>query len=241
MTDIYDEIKQKARPLLEDQGLMGRQVRVEARALSTEEAVGNPEGDDFPLQQGRERLMQAELDGALGQAFSDRYGDFKGTLEEIFEMPLENNYRRAVFVATLNAALRSLGLADRTIHCRDRGPSICSADLARHILNRYGEVRIGQVGFQPAMVESLAAMFPLRVLDLDPANIGAEKRGVTIEGADAQEDVINWADLLLVTGTTLINGTIKDFLRDTPVLFYGSTIAGAAAVMEWERFCGQGL
>lgn len=240
MTDIYDEIKQKARPLIEEQGLMDRRVRVEARALSTEEAIGNPEGDDFPLQQGRERLMQAELDGSLGQAFTDRYGDFEGTLEEIFSMPLENNFRRAVFVATLNAALRSLGRAEHTIHCRDQGPGICSADLARHIRDRYGEVRIGQVGFQPAMVGALAATFPLRVLDLDPDNIGTEKRGVTIEGADAQEDVINWADLLLVTGTTLVNGTIKDFLGDTPALFYGSTIAGAAAVMGWNRFCGQG-
>ncbi len=240
MTPIYDDIKQKARPVLKAQGLMDRRIRVEARALSTEEAIGNPEGNDFPLQQGKERLMQAELDGALGQAFTDRYGDFEGTLEEIFSMPLENNFRRAVFVATLNAALRSLGRAERTIHCRDQGPGICSADLVRYIRERYGEVKIGQVGFQPAMVGALAATFPLRVLDLDPDNIGAEKRGVIIEGADAQEDVINWADLLLVTGTTLVNGTIKDFLRDTPALFYGSTIAGAAAIMRWDRFCGQG-
>ncbi|MFO7785124.1 MAG: Rossmann-like domain-containing protein [Thermodesulfobacteriota bacterium] len=237
---VYDEIKQKARPVLKAQGLMDRRIRVEARALSTEEAIGNPEGDDFPLQQGKERLMQAELDGALGQAFTDRYGDFEGTLEEIFNMPLENNFRRAVFVATLNAALRSLGRADRTIHCRDQGPGLCSADLVRHIREQYGEVRIGQVGFQPAMVGALAEAFPMRVLDLDPDNIGTEKRGVTIEGADARKDVINWADLLLVTGTTLVNGTIKDFLQDTPVLFYGSTIAGAAAVMGWDRFCGQG-
>ena len=240
MTSIYDEIKQKARPVLKARGLMGRHIRVEARALSTEEAIGNPEGDDFPLQRGKERLMQAGLDGALGQAFTDRYGDFEGTLEEIFDMPLRNNFRRAVFVATLNAALRHLGLAERTVHCRDQGPALCSADLVRYIRDRYGEVRIGQVGFQPAMVGALAEKFPLRVLDLDPDNIGTEKRGVTIEGAEAREDVIKWADLLLVTGTTLVNGTIKDFLRDKPVLFYGSTIAGAAAVMGWDRFCGQG-
>jgi len=240
MTTVYDEIKQKARSILEARGLMDQRVRVEARALSTEEAIGNPEGDDFPLQQGKEKLMQAELNGALGQAFTDRYGDFEGTLEEIFTMPLENNFRRAVFVATLNAALRSSGHADRTIHCHDQGPGLCAADLARHIRERYGEVRIGQVGFQPAMVEALAVAFPLRVLDLDPDNVGTEKRGARIEGADAQEDVIRWADLLLVTGTTLVNGTTGDFLNGKPVLFYGSTIAGAAALMGWDRFCGRG-
>ena len=239
MTRLYDEIKVQARPILEAQGLMDKRVRVEARALSTEEAIGNPEGDDFPLQKGKERLMQAELEGALGQAFTDRYGDFEGTLKEIFTMPLKNNFRRAVFVATLNAALRAQGRAKRTIHCHDQGPSLCAADLARHIRTRYGHVRIGQVGFQPAMAEALAASFPLRVLDMDPDNIGTEKRGVRIEGADAQEDVIAWADLLLVTGTTLVNDTTADFLNGKPVLFYGTTIAGAAALMGWERFCGQ--
>jgi len=240
MKPLFDEIKQKARPVLSAQGLMNKRVRVEARALSTEEAIGNPEGDDFPLQQGKERLMQAALDGALGQAFTDRYGDFEGTLEEIFTMPLENNFRRAVFVATLNAALRAQGSAERTIHCHDEGPGLCAQDLARYIQDRYGNIRISQVGFQPAMVEVLAASFPLRVLDLDPDNIGAEKRGVRIEGGDVQEDVIAWADLLLVTGTTLVNDTIEDFFREKPVLFYGTTIAGAAALMGWDRFCGKG-
>lgn len=239
MTPLYDEIKQQARPLLQSRGMMDKRVRVEARVLSTEEAIGNPEGDDFPLQKGKERLMQAEIEGALGQAFTDRYGDFEGTLEEIFTMPLENNFRRAVFVATLNAALRAQGRAERTIHCRDRGPGLCARDLGRHIRDRYGSVRIGQVGFQPAMVEAMAAAFPLRVLDLDPDNIGCEKRGVRIEGAEARDDVIAWADLLLVTGTTLVNGTTGDFLNGKPVLFYGTTIAGAAALMGWGRFCGQ--
>jgi hypothetical protein len=240
MKPLFDEIKQKVRPILSAQGLMNKRVRVEARPLSTEEAIGNPEGDDFPLQQGKERLMQADLDGALGQAFTDRYGDFEGTLEEIFTMPLENNFRNAVFVATLNAALRAQGTADRTIHCHDEGPGLCAQDLARYIQDRYGNIRIAQVGFQPAMVEVLSASFPLRVLDLDPDNIGTEKRGVRIEGGDAQEDVIAWAELLLVTGTTLVNDTVGDFFRDKPVLFYGTTIAGAAAIMGWDRFCGKG-
>ena len=184
--------------------------------------------------------MQAELDGALGQAFTDRYGDFEGLLKEIFDMPLENNFRRAVFVATLNAAMRSLGRADRTVHCRDKEPGLCAEDFARYVHENHGRVRIGQVGFQPRMVDTLGASFPLRVLDLDPDNIGTEKYGVLIEGTEAQKDVIDWAELLLVTGTTLVNGTLEPFLGEKPVIFYGTTIAGAAALMGWERFCGQG-
>ena len=53
-------------------------------------------------------------------------------------------------------------------------------------------------------------------------------------------DAIDWADLLLVTGTTIVNGTIEPFLTDKPVLFYGTTIAGAAEMMGWKRFCARG-
>jgi len=35
----------------------------------------------------------------------------------------------------------------------------------------------------------------------------------------------------------LVNGTIEAFLGETPVLFYGTTIAGAAHLMGWDRFC----
>jgi uncharacterized protein (DUF4213/DUF364 family) len=184
--------------------------------------------------------MQAEFEKALGQAFTDRYGDFEGTLEEVLEMPLVNNYRRAIFVATLNAVLRYTNKADRTIHCRDEDPTQCAEDLKEYIKSGYGKKKVLQIGFQPRMVESLATYFPLRVIDMDPDNIGSTKFQVAIEGPDATEEAIEWADLLLVTGTTLVNGTIGDFLGGKPVLFYGTTIAGAASLMGWERFCGKG-
>ena len=155
-------------------------------------------------------------------------------------MPLENNFRRAIFVATLNAALRAIGRTDRTIHCRDAEPDACAQELIGYLTDRFGNVKIGQVGFQPRMVEVVGASFPLRVLDLDPDNLGIKKYDVLIEGPDSQDDVIDWADLLLVTGTVLVNGTIEDFIGKKPLLFYGTTIAGAASLMNWDRFCGKG-
>lgn len=240
MSNLYDEIRETARVLLKQHGILGRRVKVKAHALSTEEAIGNPEGDDFPLQKGKERLMQAEIDGVKGQAFTDRYGDFEGRVEEILEMRPKNNYRRAIFVATLNAALRGIGKTDRTIHCRDTEPGTCAQELVGYLNDHYPHVRIGQVGFQPRMVEAVGALFPLKVLDLDPDNIGKKKYGVVIEGPESRDGVIDWADLLLVTGTVLVNGTIEDFIGRKPVLFYGTTIAGAASLMGWDRFCGQG-
>jgi hypothetical protein len=36
-----------------------REIRVTARTLKPEAAMGHPEADDFPLRKGRERLMQS--------------------------------------------------------------------------------------------------------------------------------------------------------------------------------------
>ncbi len=237
MPEIMEEIRKKVRPVWAGAELLAREITVRARTLTTEEAIGHPEGDDFPLQKGKERLMQAEFDGALGQAFTDRFGDFSGTLQEILEMPLNNNYRRAVFVAALNAVQRHLGEASGTVHCRDKEPGQCAAAMVEHIKERYGPVKVTQVGFQPRMVENLAAAFPYRILDLDPDNIGQKKYGAVVEGADKTDEAVEWADLLVVTGTTLANGTINRFLTGKPVIFYGTTIAGAAELMGWERFC----
>lgn len=237
MTTIYDELKRKAADTLAHHHLLGEKVMVKARALSAQEAIGNPEADDFPIQKGKERLMQAEIHGASGQAFTDRFGDYEGTLAEILAAPLSNNYRRAVFVAALNAALRYLGLIEGTVHCRDQEPKQCAEALGDFIQDHYGKVKIAQIGFQPRMVETLASRFQVRVLDMDPENIGSRKFGALIEPSQAFESVVNWADLLVVTGTTLVNGTLPDFVGAKAAVFYGTTIAGAAYLMGWERFC----
>lgn len=237
MTSLYDTLQKRALGLCRDAGMPDGTVTVKARTLSTEEAIGNPEADDFPLQKGKERLIEARFGSGSGQAFTDRFGDFQGPLMKILAMPLHNNYRRAVFIATLNALLHHMGRISGTIHCRDREPADCAGQLAAHLKQHYGDVRIGQVGFQPRMVEAIAGAFPVRLLDLDPENIGTRKFNVLVEGPEAQENVIQWADVLLVTGSTVANGTIEHFLDKKHVIFYGTTVAGAAHLMGWERFC----
>jgi hypothetical protein len=217
--------------------LLERKIRVTARTLDPEEAIGNPESDDFPLQKGRERLMQAEFEAGRGQAFTDQYGNFEGRLKEIVHMDFANNYRRAVFVATLNAVLAHFGQATGTIHCRDQDPSNCAEEVARYIRARYGAVRLTQIGFQPRLVDRLQQDHEYRIVDLDPDNIGKSVGVVQIEGPEATADAVAWAELLLVTGTTLVNDTIDTFLGSKPIVFYGTTIAGAAHMMNWERVC----
>ena len=103
----------------------------------------------------------------------------------------------------------------------------------------YGAPRIAQVGFQPAFAGALSQRFELRVLDLDPDNIGQTRRGVLIEGPEATDDALAWADLVVATGSTLVNDTLEGVLGGKPTLLYGTTVAGAAALMGWDRFCAR--
>jgi len=61
MADIYAELKGRAFKLFKNRNLLAGRVRIQARGLSAQEAIGNPEADDFPLQKGKERLMQADF------------------------------------------------------------------------------------------------------------------------------------------------------------------------------------
>ncbi len=235
---ILNQIQEKAREAWEKEGILDENISITARILSTEEAIGNPEGDDFPLLRGKEKLMEAEFRGSKGQAFTDRFGDFSTSLREVCEMKLENNFRRAIFVSSLNAVQSNLGKADHTIHCRNEGPALCAPKFADHIMDKYGKIRITQIGFQPAMIKAFSSKFDLRVVDLDPDNIGSIKCGVTIEGPADTQKAIDSADLLVVTGSTIVNETITDFLvENKPTIFFGTTVAAGADLMDWTRFC----
>ncbi|MGB5158917.1 Rossmann-like domain-containing protein [Desulfobacterium sp. N47] len=241
MSLIRDELKKRFFDLCLQNNLLEEYIDIYANTLTSEEAIGNPEDKDFPLLKGKERLMQAEFRGSPGQAFTDQFGNFKGTLGEILSMPLNNNYRRAVFTATLNAVTRSLGVVKGTLHCRDKEPGKCAVEMVKHIKQNFGTVKITQVGFQPVIAREIASLFPLRLLDLDTDNIGTKKSGVVAEGPDKTDEALKWADVLLVTGTTLVNDSIGLFLTEKPVIFYGTTIAGAAYLMGWNRFCPKSL
>ena len=238
--DLYDELRDTFTRIVKEHNLEAENVTIRAATLTPEEAIGNPEDRDYPLITGRERLIQAEFRGSFGQAFTDRYGNFDGTLSDIVTMELNNNFRRAVFVAGLNAVMRSLKLIEKTVHCRDGEPRQCGSELVKHIGEKYGRPRIAMIGLQPRMVEALAEKFELKVTDMDKKNIGAEKFGVTIQSPDEAASNLEWCDIVLVTGTTVANGTVPQFVNDKPAIFYGTTVAGAAELLGLDRWCFYG-
>lgn len=239
-TSTYDMIREKFAGIIKENALESGEVEVRAEPLSPEEAIGNPEDRDYPLLVGVERLMQAEFRGCKGHAFTDMYGNFSGRLADIMAMELTNNFRRAVFISSLNAVLRYLGLVERTMHCRDNEPRQCSQELVKYIEENYGHPRIAFVGFQPRMFEALSGRFELKVTDMNPASIGSEKSGITINGPEKTPEHLKWCDMAVVTGTTVVNATIDQFQIDKPVLYYGITISGAAKLLGLNHFCYSG-
>ena len=236
--DFYEDIKERFFNLIKEKNLMSSKVEViSARTLTPQEVIGKPERDDFPLLKGKEVMIQADFKGSLGQAFTDMPGNYNGSLQETLAMSLDNNFKRAVFIATLNAVLRYLNYISKTVHCKDKEPGDCAAHLVDYIKERFGNPRIAFIGMQPAIVEALAAQFEIRVVDLDPDNVGQKKCGVLIEDVAHTKEILSWADLILATGTTVVNDTLTPLLTEKPIIFYGVTIAGVAYLKGYEQYC----
>lgn len=234
---MYEQLRNKFKAIVDEHNWSAEEITVTAQTLSPEEAIGNPEEDDYPILKGRERIMEAQFRGARGHAFTDMFGNYRGTINEIIGMKMKNNFRRAVFVATLNAVLRHLGMVEGTVHCKDRAPQECSKILVEKIRSEFGNPRIFLVGFQPRMAEALAQRFLLRITDLDETNIGTQKFGVNIQPPGEVQQNIEWCDLMVVTGSTAVNNTMQEFIGKKPVLFYGVTVAGPAYLLGSNRFC----
>ncbi len=215
---------------------------VATRPLSTFEAIGTPERDDFPLLRGKEVLMQANYRGSLGQAFTSAAGVFSGTLEQVLKLPLKSGFERAILVSTINAVLRNLGLVEGTVHCRDAGPGDCAAALGQWV-KELGLDRVGLVGMQPALLSALVdALGPGNVMVSDLACAGEVRFRVEVSDGMNPEPLFERCPLVLITGTTLVNGTIDGLLDMADrfgcrIVFYGTSIAGAAHLLELERWC----
>ena len=238
MTEIQ-MLFERLREALEEQatrhGFMEERVSIQVRPMTPEEAIGRPDDTDYPIIKGRERIMEASFKTAKGHAFSDELGNSTCNVKQLVERIPESTRERAEFIAALNAIYRYLGLCERTVHCKDNEPRYCAQDLATRIDEG---LKVLLVGLQPRIVEFLSGRNPLRVVDLDPDNIGATRFGVTISDPATTREAIDWCDVILATGSTIVNGTLPDFLgTGKRVILYGVTISAAAEILGLGRYC----
>ena len=161
-------------------------------------------------------------------------------------MPLNRNHERGLYLAALNAAFRHAGRVNGTVHCRNDDPERCARQIAERVEGHLGWQRVGLIGFNPAIAEGLARRLGperLRLTDLDPDNIGTERFGVPVwDGENRAEELIRWADGVLLTGTTFANGTFDPLWEvieatRTPGIIFGVTAAAMAHLFGFERLC----
>lgn len=211
--------------------------KIKVSIMEPSEAIGKPEKEDYVILKGAEKMLQAEFKNENGQAFSSTLGNYEGRIADVLKFTLKDDFERAVYISTINAVLRYLGYIKKTIHCKDQAPQECSQLLADHIFKNYGQVAITMVGYQPRFAEVLTQKFNLKINDLNPENHGKNIGNTIIEGAEKTPDNIKWCQLALVTGSTIVNGSLPDFLINKEVIFYGNTITAAAKILNLNHFC----
>jgi hypothetical protein len=237
---ILEQIRSKLKILTDERKIDDQQITITCKALTPEEAIGNPLHDDYPIQLGKERLIEAEFMGRRGQAFSDSYFNYKGSVKDILSLKLDTNARRAIFVSSLNAILAGLGEMPEALHCKNDDLTRCGDYFAAFLADSMPEAdKALLVGLQPRLLETLVrGKKQVRVCDLNPDNIGAVKCGVTVDGPERFTKSAHWADAIFATGSTVVNGTIDDIVAANPgTVFYGVTIAGVARLMGLRQFC----
>lgn len=239
--ELYSQIVKEFLDLPDMETMLSNKVVIRAKALTPEEAIGITERKDYPILTGKDVMIEAEYAGSFGQAFTEAPVSFSGTLKEILSLDFESDaHGRSLLVATINAVMNHMGLCQNVIHCKNQGPKLCGEQVASYVKKYYGNPKLLLIGYQPSMLENLTAQFSrVRVLDLNPDNIGQLRFGITVgHGIDDKDQWIDWADLILCTGSAICNGTLGEYFGiGKPTLFYGTTLAGIASLLNIKRLC----
>lgn len=230
--------------LNQNEALNKLQIAISSRALKSEEAIGHPEKDDFPLLRGKEVLLQAEVPGGIGQAFTADPIAYMGPIQNLLAVPDNRPGSHALLVASLNALLNKLGQVDHTVHCTNHEPEACAEHISQYVLGKHGLCNIGIIGYQPAIIDHCVKVFGpdrVRVTDLNADVVGTVRYGVQImDGLTDTGRLVNFADVLLITGSILANGTYLDVLKEVgekPYYLFGTTCAALAHLNNINRLC----
>lgn len=201
---------------------------------------------EYALMKGKEVIVSCKLRSWFGQAFTDEPKPFKGKLSDVAELPLTSSGNRAIFFAVLNMLMQASGEIEGVVHCRGEDADRCGEMLAKHIKDRFGDVKVLHIGFQPSHVKALTSTFKnVFVTDLNPDNVGNIKFGLKILDGSINEDLIDDVDVVYITGSTIVNGTLFPLLEKCKKLnkqhiLYGITAKGAAKLLGCEVFCPYG-
>ncbi len=160
-------------------------------------------------------------------------------------MDLENETDRAIFFSSLNAAFNHLDLVNETIHCEGNDPKKCGKELVKLLKEKYENPKIAHIGYQPGHLEHCCQRFETLVTDLNPENVKEEKFGTKILPASNNEKIIKNSDIALITGSSVVNGTLPKLIKcceknKTEPIIYGVSGKSTSHILEIENFCPHG-
>ena len=238
ITDLYQEILSKFYQLDGSEALLDEPVLV---TVSEEpERTLRPEGDPPSTVARPEYCVTALFGGTKGEAFCEKPAAFRGTLKEALEIPPEEKGISAVTISALNAALNRLGLCPGTFPEGEQAHSDYAEALCRYVTENYGESNLVLIGYDGYLVKRfMDEKLSFWTLDRDPDNIAQDRFDHVIVNSAKRnrESAFAWGKLLIVTGSTLCNGTIVQYLNSgKDLLFYGITCAGAATLLNLSWF-----
>lgn len=231
--ELYQQIITEFYKLPGIDGLLSEPVTVTADTEA--EQTLRPENDPPSTVARPEYCVCAEIKGVKGEAYTETPESFSGTLKEALEIAPSKNGISAVTVSAINAAMNHLSLSPGTFG-KDRESHFEYADaLYSYVTEHYGRDNIVLVGYDGYIVKKfMDEGMIFWTLDRDPANIAQDRFDhVVVNGARLnRESSYVWGKLLIVTGSTLCNGTITHYLDSgKELLFYGITCAGVATLL----------
>jgi len=241
MRSFIELVKEKFYKTVEKENLLNEKILIKSRVLTPEEAIGNPDRRDFPLLKGKERIMEAKFKNSVGHVFTDMPGNYEDTLSNILKKEVKNNFHRAILIVSINAVMRELGRISGTIHCKNNEPEFCARDVVKYLKENFnGKGKVALIGYQPSFIDNLSREFELKVLDLNPENFGQKYGAQVFNSEEFLDEVLNYSEIILCTGTVFVNNTIEDIarLKDiNNIIFYGVTVSGIAELLNLKRVC----
>ncbi|OYT40363.1 MAG: hypothetical protein B6U89_02315 [Desulfurococcales archaeon ex4484_58] len=253
---IYDEyVRDFLKRIVKEYSLLNARVNsysnTRGRDTVLETHIIPPEwfrlpSSEYAIARGKEYMMECRLYNKKAHVFTSSPYIGAMNISRILDLKLDSILNRTIFYCTLNVVLRYLGLIDKTIHCRGDTPVKCAREMMRYIVEKYGGEKLLVIGYQPAIVREATRTYRrVYVTDMDPSNIGRRIGDVEIMDHTRNIELISSVDIVLATGSTVINSTLWPIYEavneaGNKLILYGVTGAGVSYVMGIERLCMYG-
>lgn len=187
-----------------------------------------------------EYRVTAQFKESYGEAYTETPEDFEGTLAEVLSIAPSDSGIDARLVAAVNAVMNHFGRCAGTFPTTFDERRLYTDALYNYVSENYGKSNIILVGYDGYIVKKFVSEeVDFWTMDRDPDNISQDRfKHVIVNSAlYNREACFAWGKLFIVTGSTLTNGTIVQYLdKGVDILFYGITIGGTARLLDLPWF-----